>query len=212
MSEVVKRAIGSLVVAILIGGAVWIGLNSSRDEVLLVDCGDGALFGDDRPRSKTELARLCDLVPSFEMDFEDSACNEPKHDLSKEPNYSANYLHRWTDENGCDLRLDVIMTRQGEDACGGPTVADVLMANYLGRVVNPRNARIYVKDPNNVLGDRKTSRGFDPDAELPAGAAETNHSQGGAELWIAGDGKAIYMHYGNHIERWPLDPSPPECA
>ena len=207
-----KRLLGAFVVLGLIGGAVWIGLNSSRDEVLLVDCGDGVIFGDDRPRSETYLARLCDLFPSLEMDVEDSACDEPKHDLDKEPNYSANYLYRWTDENGCDLRLDVIMTRQGEDACGGSSVADIVMADHLGEVVTPTTARIYVKDPDNVFGDLKTSEGFDPDAELPESAGETNHMQDRAELWVMGDGEAIYLHYGNHVERWPRDHSPPGCG
>lgn len=55
------------------------------------------------------------------------SCDAVEHDLSKEPNYPVDYIHRWTTAEGCDVRLDVLMTRQGKNACvDGERVGRVL--------------------------------------------------------------------------------------
>src|SRR5687767_13609908 len=91
-------------------------------------------------------------------------CGKPGSatDLDLEPSYSANYLHRWMTAEGCPLRLDIIMTRRGVDACGGTKVADVLMGWPLGSShQKPRPSRIFVRDPHNVFREPSISEAFD---------------------------------------------------
>ena len=143
-------------------------------------------------------------------------CGKPRSvtDLSQEPDYSANYLHRWATAEGCPVRLDIIMTRHGPDACGGTKVADVLIGWPLGSAAEqPNPFRIFVRDPYNVFGDSRISRGFDNDAELPADAVDTGYRQWEAELWMRPhDDAFIYLVHEDRVERWPHDATPPVCA
>ena len=135
-------------------------------------------------------------------------------DLSAEPRYSADYLHRWTTREGCPVRLDVIMTRQGADACGGERVADILMGWPLGEShARHRPSRIFVRDPNGVVADRQTSAAVDADAELPEDAVDTGYRQDGRALWMRpDDGSFVYLVSGDRVEAWPHDPIPSGCA
>lgn len=143
-------------------------------------------------------------------------CGKPGSatDVDREPRYSANYLHRWLNAEGCPVRLDIIMTRRGPNACGGMRVADVLMGWPLGSShQNPHPARIFVRDPHNVLGDVRISDAFDGNAEVPDDALDTGYRQGDAELWMRpGDDAFIYLVYGDRVERWPHDATPTGCA
>jgi len=135
-------------------------------------------------------------------------------DLAAEPSYSADYLHRFTNEDGCEVRLDVITKREGENACGGPSVADVVMGWPLGGTHSHRPYRIFVKDPNNVFGDDKTSEAYDPDATLPEDAIRTAYSIDGAAMWMRPwNSNFIYLvRSPDEVERWPHDPSPSGCG
>lgn len=161
-------------------------------------------------RVRSEFLALPDQLPPGE------ACGESgsQTDLTREPGYSADYLHRFTNEDGCEVRLDVIMKREGENACGGPSVADVLMGWPLGGTHSHRPFRIFVKDPNNVFGDEATSQAYDPNATLPEDAVRTAYSIDGASMWMRPwNSSFIYlMHAPDEIERWPRDPSPPGCG
>jgi hypothetical protein len=119
-------------------------------------------------------------------------------DLGSEPQYSANYLHRCTTADGCSVRLDVLMTRQGKDACGGERVADILMGWPLGRSHHGhRPYRIYVRDPEQVISDAATSEAFEDDAELPADAVDTGFRQGRSALWMRpNDDSFVYLVIG----------------
>jgi hypothetical protein len=68
----------------------------------------------------------------------EAGCDSPESDLDKEPNYSANYLHRWETAEDCPIRLDILMTRQGEDACGGEKMADILMGPHWANLTMTR--------------------------------------------------------------------------
>lgn len=143
-------------------------------------------------------------------------CGKPGSatDLNREPSYSANYLHRWTTAKGCPVRLDVIMTRRGPDACGGANVADILMGWPVGSShQKPHPYRIFVRDPHNVFGDSRISRAFEEDTELPSDAVDTGYRQGGMELWMRRhDDAFIYLVDEDKVERWPNDDTPPGCA
>jgi hypothetical protein len=130
--------------------------------------------------------------------------------LSAEPRYSANHLHRWSTSDGCALRLDVLMTRQGEDACGGEEVADILMGTPLGASTERSEARTFIRDPNGILTNRRTSEAFDADAELPPNAKATGFQQDDYELWmLRGKDDFVYLvdEEGN-VEAWPRPRGP----
>jgi hypothetical protein len=140
-----------------------------------------------------------------------AGCDPFQSDLDKEPNYSANYLHRWETASGCPIRLDILMTRQGPDACGGDKVADILMGTPLGKP-SDESPRIYVKDPTNVFNDDATANAYDSAATLPDTARDSGYRQDGAEMWIVPeDDQFIFLVTGDNAERWPLDPSPAGC-
>lgn len=142
-----------------------------------------------------------------------TCANEELTDLSKEPDYSADYLHRWQTSDGCDVRLDVLMTRQGEDACGGEDVADVLMAWPLGSTEKEPGYRIYVKDPTGVFNDHRTMELYEEDTELPEPARDTGLRQEDLQLWmVPREDDFIYLVDGDRAERWPLDESPAGCG
>jgi hypothetical protein len=127
-------------------------------------------------------------------------------DLSAEPAYSADYLHRFSVDE-CPARLDVIMTRTGD--CG-PT--DLLMGTPLGASTTDSAARIYVRGNTTSLGGMAT--GFDDNAVLPATAIDTRFRQRPLELhMIPNDDSFIFLRSSEdgHVEAWPLDRDPIGC-
>lgn len=162
---------------------------------------NGSTSNDQREAAPANTIALCE--------------NEELTDLSKEPDYSANYLHRWQTSDGCDVRLDLLMTRQGEEACGGEDVADVLMTWPLGSTATkPQDPhRIFVKDPTGVFNDDRTTKLYQDDAELPEAARDTGFRQDDVQLWmVPEDDAVIYLVGDDSTERWPLDESPAACG
>jgi hypothetical protein len=125
-------------------------------------------------------------------------------DLSLEPRLSADYLHRWATTDGCAVRLDVLMTRQGEDSCGGEEVADILMGQPLGTSTSESKSQTFIRDPQQILTNRETSQAFDADAQLPAAAEDTGFHQDGLELWMRPrDHSFVYLVNEDGVEAWP---------
>ena len=135
-------------------------------------------------------------------------------DLTEEAEYSASYLRRWTNADGCPVRLDIVMTRPWPDHCGGGDVADIVIGWPLGSSHDDRRPyRIFVRDPQNVLGDPQVSAAFDDDGELPADAVDTGYRQAEAELWMRpNDDAFVYLVFADRVERWPGDARPSGCA
>lgn len=157
----------------------------------------------------------CDSPPAIVGPGGECGGHGPIADVSKEPNYSADYLHRWTTRDGCGVRLDYLMRREGANACGGAEVADILMGTPLGASSDKSDARIYVRDPTNVFGDDFVSEAFDADAELPSEARDTGYrdAETGAELWMEPhDDSFVYLVFDDQVERWPKDDSPAGCG
>ncbi len=137
-------------------------------------------------------------------------------DVAGEPDWRRYGEYRaWTTADGCLVRIDVLADRSGPDHCGWEAARVIIAAIPIGaRYSNESNDANYVRDPDNVFGDPATSSAFDPNAKLPAGAADTGFRQGRTELWAdpADGGVAIYLVTGDSIERWPLDPQPAVCT
>lgn len=143
-------------------------------------------------------------------------CGSPgsETDLEDEPDYSADYLHRWTRVDGCDVRLDVLMTRRppADFHCAG-WPPDIVMGTPLGARTPDTAPRIYVRDPEGYFGDVELQRGFATLEGPPASAADTGYRQGDVALWMdpADDG-FIYLVGPRETERWPKETERRGCA
>ncbi|MFN2587831.1 MAG: hypothetical protein ABR613_06925 [Actinomycetota bacterium] len=170
-------------------------------------------FGKDASAADAAAARKVVRSIRFREPLTTITCDdEEATDLSLEPDYSAGYLQRWHTADGCDVRLDVVMTRTG--GCYGGDTADLLLGWPLGSS-SEGASRIYVRDPENAFGDAATSEAFRADAHLPSGARDTllRHLYGPPQLWmVPGDDSFVYIVYQDHTERWPLDETPPGCG
>lgn len=134
-------------------------------------------------------------------------------DLSREPSYASKDLQRWTTEDGCPVRLDVLMTRTGPAHCGWQAATDILMGVPLGASHSHGPHRIYVRDPQGVLNDPAITSAFDGDARLSDRAEDTGFRQHDAQLWlIRGAPEQLFLVFPDRVERWPLDTSPAGCA
>jgi hypothetical protein len=142
--------------------------------------------------------------PSSSATGETSAAGCGSHpgaetDLAAEPKYSATYLHRWTNRDGCPVRLDVLMLR-GPGGCGP---MDILMGTPLGQPAQMTTARFY---------EQNDSLGFKLRASIPPEAMDTGYVMGGATLWtVEGSDRFIYLRYTDRTERWPRNLSPTVC-
>ncbi len=129
---------------------------------------------------------------------------DSEEDIALEPDYSADYLHRWTNSRGCPVRLDVLMTRVVRDGACGPE-DDILMGTPLG--VSSQSSVSSVR----IYGGSGGS--IDRDAQLPPSAAATGYSQGEYELWMnSSDDSSLFLVYADHVERWALAANPPVCG
>jgi hypothetical protein len=135
-------------------------------------------------------------------------------DVAGEPDWRRWADYRpWTDATGCLVRIDVLADRPGPAHCRYQSARVIITGKPVGTsYAGPGNSAEYVRDPNNVFGDRPTAGAFDPDAELPKGAVDTGFREGSTELWIdPPDGSVIYLVSEGSVERWPLDPDPTLC-
>lgn len=139
-----------------------------------------------------------------------SCADETAIDLSAEPDYSADYLHRWRTHDGCEVRLDYVMTRSGACFDG---VDEILMGWPLGTThQNPHDYRIFFKDPDGVTGTEAASN-FDPDSSLPPHAVNTGLRWDGNGLWLVpGDDTSVWLASDDHVEYWPQELEAVVCA
>lgn len=157
--------------------------------------------GDDRPPMATCIER-----------------HGVKAGVDKEPNYDAD-LGRWELEDGCDLRLDVVMTRDND--CTNDT--DVLIGWPPGNPSRGLDAvHIYVEDPDPSMRDEDVVEGYDDYSVLPDNAVDTSFRRddegfwvrkGAQELWtVAGDDAFIYIVANDGVRRLPRDEGGPVCV
>ena len=123
-------------------------------------------------------------------------------DIEQEANYSSDSVERWGYEDGCDVRLDVVMTRV--NGCAG--VSEILLGWPPVRVSNEENNRIFVKDPRNRARDKDVAESFETLDELPDDATDTGLRHEGQELWVDEmDDSSVYVVSGGLIQSWPHD-------
>jgi hypothetical protein len=121
----------------------------------------------------------------------------------------------WTTAAGCLVRIDVIADYDGPSHCGFESSRRIVLGDRPGsRYTGFMDTLAYVRDPEDVLGDRETAAALDLDAWLPPGAAATDLRLERTQLWIASTTRpeSIFLVTGAHVERWPLDPVPTACG
>jgi hypothetical protein len=176
--------------------------------IALLAAGCGARETDQRPAEGSQSAS---------GGLEPRACEAEAGsvtDVAGEPDWRRWADYRpWTTAEGCLVRIDVLADRPGPAHCGYESARVIITGEPAGtRYAGPGNSAHYVRDPDNVFGDRVTASAFDPDAELPEGGVDTGFLQGLTELWIdASDRSVIYLVSEGSVERWPLDPLPTLC-
>lgn len=143
------------------------------------------------------------------------SCGAPATDVSTEPGWRQFGEYRlWKTADDCLVRIDVISDRQGPEHCGFEDARVIITAiPFGGRMVDDRNAAVYVRDPTNVFEDAGTAQALELDVTLPASAVDTGLRQDGDALWLdPADRSAIYLVTDAVVERWPLDPQPAGCT
>lgn len=118
---------------------------------------------------------------------------------------------RWTDEAGCEIRLDVISMVAGPDHCGWETATFISTGTPIG-APKPRVAgdetRTFIWDPEQVLVridgiDRSISL---PIADLAGRAADTGFRHDNTQLWLDDvDPSVAYMVADGMADRLVID-------
>jgi hypothetical protein len=122
--------------------------------------------------------------------------------LTKEPKYK-NHVdgkHRWVTEDGCKVRLDVLVTSDG--TCGPPTIGigtPIGPPVYTGEV-----AGAYVYASRFPRGSLQELLGVGQ-VNLPDDAVPTGYQRSDHQLWLVpGDSHDIYLVSARNVERWEV--------
>lgn len=131
-------------------------------------------------------------------------------DLAEEPAFDADYLHRWQTADGCPIRLDIVMLRDGGECLPEP---EILLGAPPGSAMGKHNTAVYVRRPDPAVRSATVVSGYDSNASLPPHAEDSGFRRDGAELWTdPGDEDFVYLVEGDRVERLPRDLEAPGCA
>jgi len=184
------------------GMRVWSTASTRRTECLLcvlvgsvvVSCsGDGGV-----PKELRASAADGESAP----DACDDRPGSPT-DLALEPAVSpTSERYRWRDERGCPVRVDVIGHALGDDEhCDQGSVEIISVGTPVGSQFKPGNARRFVWDPSDVLGedvDRAVTINL---GDLPDGAVDSGFRLGDVELWHdPTDADSLYRISGDEVQ------------
>jgi hypothetical protein len=147
-----------------------------------------------RPTPSTE-PRPCDSAPGSMFDLG----QEPSNDVG---------FRRWTDREGCMVRLDRIADRHWPEHCGWENVRVITLEPDVLGILSRRTS--YVRDPDGVLGRPELVQDLDLDADLPSPRLETGFRSRDEDLVMTAWDGAIWIRSDDHVERWPAA-EPPIC-
>lgn len=134
-------------------------------------------------------------------------------DLSVEPPEWFTYgeYHRWTDLDGCPVRVDVIAQTAGPDHCEWQSVTFLTVGDPVGVPFdNPTvsDARRFVWDPEGALPpvDDVSRSDVVARVDLPSTAFDSGYRDGTAELWLdSADPSSLYRVNGDSADRFVED-------
>lgn len=138
----------------------------------------------------------CDAEPGSPIDLS----SEPKDWLQY-----GSYL-RWTDSDGCMVRIDVISHHYGAAHCGWEKMESITIGRPLGSSIaagsSTETMNRYVWDPQGVLPEGPIGSELNlPD--IPDTAFDTGYRRDGSELWLdETDESVLYRISGSTVEAW----------
>ena len=144
-------------------------------------------------------ARECDAQSGSPIDL----ASEPQDWLQ----YGA-YL-RWTDSDGCLVRIDVISHHHGAAHCGWQTMESITIGRPIGASIGAGAlaANRYVWDSRGVLPDGPIGSEMQL-SDMPVTAFDTGYRRDGSELWLdENDDSVLYRVSGNSVEAFQLSSS-----
>lgn len=141
-----------------------------------------------------------------------TVANSPS-DLTAEPSSWLAYgeYRRWTDVDGCPVRIDVISQTVGPDHCGWETVTFLTIGDPIGSSIGTTvitDARRFVWDPQGALPrvDDESRNEVVAVTDLPPSTYDAGYRDGTAELWLdPQDPTSLYRVDGAVAERYVAD-------
>lgn len=143
--------------------------------------------------------RECDAEPGSAIDL----ASEPSDWLQH-----GTYL-RWTDGDGCLVRIDVISHHHGAAHCGWQSMEAITIGRPFGSSIasGASAGNRYLWDPQAVLPDGPFGVELSL-ADMPDTALDTGYRRDGAELWRdEGNESVLYRVTGNSVEVFELSSS-----
>ena len=143
--------------------------------------------------------RECDAQPGSPIDL----AAEPQDWLQ-----FGTYL-RWTDGDGCLVRIDVISHHHGAAHCGWQSMESITIGRPFGSSIaaGASTANRYVWDPQGVLPDGPFGSELTL-SDLPDTALDTGYRREGSELWLDEENEAVlYRVSGDTVEAFQLSSS-----
>jgi len=148
----------------------------------------------------------CTVSIPFGSEECDSPSGSPT-DLASQPDDWLDYgtYLRWTDSEGCLVRIDVISHHHGAEHCGWEQSQYITIGKPLGRSMQDNSeeetAR-YFWDPQGVLPGGPFGTEIER-ANLPGSAVDTGFRRNGHELWLdESDESVIYIVAGDTVQVW----------
>jgi len=147
----------------------------------------------------------------------DATPGEATHIPSEPATWLVNWTtHRWSNSEGCPIRLDVILHSPGSDHCDRQTVEFITIGATLGESILEdgtisKNSRRFYWDPEDVL--KRTGRGETRSvADLAGDAVDTGMRHDGRELWLSSTEPAeLFVVSGDEAQIWERQIEPVVC-
>lgn len=149
--------------------------------------------------SSPENPRECDAQPGSPIDL----ASEPQDWLQ-----FGTYL-RWTDSDGCLVRIDVISHHHGAAHCGWQSMESITIGRPFGSSIaaGSSSANRYVWDPQGVLPDGPVGSWLNL-SDMPDTALDTGYRREGSELWLDDENETVlYRVSGDTVEAFQLSSS-----
>jgi hypothetical protein len=127
---------------------------------------------------------------------------------------SGQFDEAWVNGGGKRLSRDVVSVAHGTGDCfGGVTVLHLGWPPGKSShfTIGP-TARQYIRDPDKAFPAHVLAARFSDRAALPEDARNTGFRSGEWRLWIAADGRAVFLVGDRRVERWPWNKGGLACV
>jgi hypothetical protein len=112
----------------------------------------------------------------------------------------------WTTKDGFGVDTQVLEAAAGPSHCGWDSVTFLNIGWPLGTsAITAAQSRLYVRDPNGILGGQSLTGAWARNPSLPADARDTGYRYGALKLYLApsNEDANAYLIAPADSERWP---------